>query len=92
MADEKVQEAIYVHVDDWDGLYIDGKLVGEGGSMNLPYLLKGTLRFIHRTHEADANYVDNVGGFPDTFDELLDHQYMWEEDHRDDEDEDEDDN
>ena len=85
MADgPKIVEAIYVHVDDWDGLYLDGKLAGEGDSMNLPYLLMGTLKFHHRSHEADANYIDNVGGFPATFDELLDHEYMWEEDHKDD--------
>jgi hypothetical protein len=76
-----MQEAIYVQVDDWDGLYIDGNLVGEGDSMNLIHLLEGkTLSFAIRSHEADANYIANVGGFPETYDELLDHQYMWEED------------
>jgi len=80
-----IKEAVYVKVDDWDGLYIDGKLVGEGDSLNLPYELDGlTIHWTIRSHEADSNYVDNTGGFPETWDELLDHQYMWEEDHRDD--------
>lgn len=86
----KIAEAVYVLVDDWNGLYIDGKLVGEGDSMNLPYLLDGkTVQFDIRDSEADSNYIDNGGGFPETWDELIDHQYMWDEDHRDyDEDED----
>lgn len=81
----KVLDAVYVVVDDWDGLYIDGKLWGEGDSMSLRNELEGlTVHFTVRRHEADDSYVTNVGGFPDTYDELIDHQYMWEEDHRDD--------
>ncbi len=90
MKEEKVLDAVYVHVDDWDGLYIDGKLVGEGDSMNLPYLLNGTLRFSHRENDADKNWIDNVGGFPETLDELIDNEYMWDEDNREDEDDDDD--
>lgn len=79
----KVLDAVFVVVTEWDGLYIDGKLVGEGDSMSLRDELEGlTVHFTVRRHEADDNYVTNVGAFPDTYDELLDHQYMWEEDNR----------
>lgn len=77
-----MQEAIYVQVTDWNGLYIGDYLVAEGESFNLPDELENlTVKFTIRPyHEADDNYVLNVGGFPETYDELLDHQYMWEQD------------
>lgn len=80
---QKVVEAVLVVVTEWDGLYIDGKLVGEGDSMSLRNELEGrTVHFTIRRHEADDNYVTNAGAFPDSWEELLDHQYMWEEDNR----------
>lgn len=82
---QTVVDAVFVVVEEWDGLYIDGKLVGEGDSMSLRDELEGlTVHFTVRREEADDSYVTNVGGFPETYDELIDHQYMWEEDHRDD--------
>lgn len=84
LARKPPSEAIYVQVTDWNGLYIDGQLVAEGESFNLPDELDNlTVKFSVRPYnEADENYVLNVGGFPETWDELLDHQYMWEEDNR----------
>lgn len=88
--ESSASEAIYVQVTDWYGLYIDGHLVAEGDSINLPYELENrTVKFTIRPYnEADENYVLNVGGFPETWDELLDHQYMWEEDWKEEDEED----
>lgn len=70
---QKVVEAVLVRVTDWDGLYIGGELVGEGDSMDLPWELDGkTVSFRYRegTEEEDQ-YVTDHGGFPDTFEELV---------------------
>lgn len=83
---EKRSEAVFVRVEDWEGLYIDDRLWSEGNSINLAQELDGrTVSFVYRGYNpADEEYTTNVGNLPDTFDELLDNQYMWEEDHRDD--------
>lgn len=81
-----VSEAVLVRVDDWEGLYIDDELVSENHTLDLFYELDGkTLHITVRNEkEADESYVMNSGGFPSSYHELIDHQYMWEEDHRDD--------
>lgn len=67
------QEAIFVKVDDWDGLYIDGKLAAEGDSMYLPDELDGlTVHFSIRSgRKSDELYVQDNGGFPDDFSTLF---------------------
>lgn len=79
-----IQEAVLVRVTDYEGLYLDGRLVEANSSIDLPWALEGlTVNFkLRQGTEADENYVMNVGGFPDTWDELLDNQYMWDEDNR----------
>lgn len=86
MENEKVIDAVYVRVDDWEGLYLDGKLYSENNSINLGDELDGkTVSFYYRGYNpADEEYTTNAGNLPETYDELLDNQYMWEEDHRDD--------
>lgn len=81
-----VSEAVLVRVEDWEGLYINDELVAENHTLDLFYELDGkTLSFHVRNERAsDEEYVMNAGGFPSTYDELIDYQYMWEEDHRDD--------
>lgn len=83
--------AIYVVVDDWVGLYIDDELVAEGESINLPHLL-GKKRYefsVRNGHDADLNYVQNVGGLPENLDGLWDNEHMWNVDHEDEEDDEE---
>lgn len=84
MTETKVIDAVYVQLEDWAGLYLDDKIVVEGNSINLAEWLKdNTVRFFARMYEdADQNYVDNGGTLPPTYDDLLENQYMWEEDNR----------
>ena len=86
MTTEKISEAVFVRVEDWEGLYIDDRLYTEGNSINLASELDGkTVSFVYRGYnEADESFTTNVGNLPDTFYELQDHEDMWEEDHRDD--------
>lgn len=81
---QKIVEAVLVRVTDYEGLYIDDTLVDANSSIDLPWSLDGkTVKFTLREGtEADENYVLNCGGFPETWDELIDHQYMWDEDNR----------
>lgn len=67
------QEAIYVLADDWNGLYIGGRLVGEGDSMNLPWELDGkTVSFrVRDASDAVEGYIMDNGGFPEYYEELV---------------------
>lgn len=78
------KEAHYVLTENWVGLYIDRELVAEGESVNLPHLLDGlTVEFRVRSEfDPDQNWLDNVGAFPESFEELLDNEIMWKEDNR----------
>jgi hypothetical protein len=81
---QKISEAVLVRVVDYEALYIDGRLMSAASSIDLPWELDGkTVTFTYRQGtEADENFVMNTGGFPDTWDELIDNQYMWDEDNR----------
>lgn len=82
MENDKVSEAVYVKVEDWEGLYIDDKLVVEGNSIDLAHHLTGrAVYFNYRPfNEADENYTQNVGDLPEYFWELQDNEAMWDED------------
>lgn len=73
MADEKVQEAVFVRVEEWEGLYIDGELVDENHTIDVQDNLNGkTVSFKSLPYsETLDEYVMEEGGFPQTYTELL---------------------
>jgi len=54
---------------DWIGLYKDGKLIAEGHSFQESQLLN----LVGVTHDLiwDVEVPENMGGFPDTLDEVI---------------------
>lgn len=90
MKDEKVLDVVLVRTEEQDVLYVDGDKVSSDGAYDLPDYINGRivkLRWRYRL-ECDQNWEDNGGELPETFDELLENEYMWDEDHRNDEDDD----
>lgn len=65
-----VSEVLYVDVEEWCGLYVDGTLVGEGDGMYLVDELDGlTMTFKRRSDvPSDDACVMEFGGFP---------KYLW---------------
>jgi len=67
------QDAVFVRVTDWEGLYIDGRLVEQNSTMDLAWELDGksvNFRFREGTEEEDR-YIMETGGFPTTLEELV---------------------
>lgn len=73
MENEKVSEAVFVRVEDWEGLYIDGGLVDQNHTIDLQDSLNGkTVSFKSLPYsETLDEYVMEEGGFPQSYDELL---------------------
>lgn len=69
-----VSDAIFVRVEDWEGLYIDGQLFDQNSMIDLPWALDGkTVSFkFRRGTDAEDQYIMDEGGFPSTYQELLD--------------------
>ena len=82
MSDDKPKRAIVLSSDDWEGLFIDGKLVSEGHHLGegrpgnfwldigRKYDIDGSdLKEMEVTPEDDDELMD-AGSFPRTLDEL----------------------
>lgn len=66
-------EVDYVIGDDWQGLFFDGHLVDEGHSISIPnifLMLEGSVLKSYRVHEADLDWLDEMGSFPVKFEEV----------------------
>lgn len=48
-------ELTLAHTEDWEGLYANGKLLLQGDSIDIEYLLPITMR------EIDSDWLDDVG-------------------------------
>jgi len=73
---ELINDVIYIDVEEWCALYINGKLVGEGDGMYLVDELDGltNMSFNRRAFiPSDEDYVMEFGKFPDNLQELLDY-------------------
>lgn len=71
---EIVKKVVYVEVSgemEWVGLYVDGFLVAQGSSINLPTYLTGLIIFTHRhSNPRDEMVVREFLGFPEMLSEL----------------------
>jgi hypothetical protein len=86
-----MSKAVLVQADDWEGLFIDGKLVREGhtlnqGSSRIKYFIKLAEKYDfdikeleegYVTEDFDENYLEECGHFPKSLSEV---EYEVEED------------
>lgn len=63
-------DAVIVLGDDWEGLYLDGKLVEEGHSLDARMTLEA-VGYDVKTMEADAEWLTDRGRLPDKLDEVV---------------------
>lgn len=63
------REIVIVDADDWAGLYIDGKLVYEGHSIDYRQVFKH-LNIDYSRKEADFEWMDEVGRLPENLSEV----------------------
>jgi hypothetical protein len=58
-----------VYGDDWIGLYLDGKLVEEGHSLE-PFHVLDALGIKHTYHAADIDWLHEEGCLPERLDDV----------------------
>lgn len=59
-----MKTATYIVGDDWEGIYIDGKLIEEGHNISPKNLLK-KLGYVVETFEPDYDWLDGEGYLPE---------------------------
>ncbi len=64
-----MKNLLLLQSDDWDGLFIDGKLVTEGHSISL-YKFCKILGIKVDFKEVDDEYMYEMGSFPENLDEI----------------------
>lgn len=64
------KDIVYVMGDDWEGVYIDGKLVNENHSVNWPYVLKQLGHYVS-VKEVDYEWLGERGNFPEDISEVV---------------------
>lgn len=84
MKDEKVHDVVLVRTEDQDILYMDGEQVSHDGAYDLPDYINGKLVRLQWRYrlDCDQNWEDNVGELPESYDDLLENEYQWDEDNR----------
>lgn len=60
----KKKKIVIVSGDDWEGLYIDGKIVDQGHRLRLEEVLR-LLGFDVDCKEADNEWLEQYGNLPD---------------------------
>lgn len=64
-----------VYGDEWEGAYINGRLVMEGHSLNWPYFLKrhvvGARLTSVESRAADTDWLDDVGNLPEQLEDVV---------------------
>ncbi len=58
---KKINEVVIVDADDWQGLYVNGKLQYENHEIRPDEILK-ILGINYRIIECDSNWIENQGG------------------------------
>ena len=67
MKDQKL--TIVTNYDDWEGLYIDGKLVDEDHQLQLKNILK-ILGHDVEVKKCNSNWICDQGSLPDNLDDV----------------------
>jgi len=62
---------VHVQVDDWEALYVDGKLVDEGSSINWKHFITHNLKLDIDDLDADLDWLDDIGNLPDNLEDVL---------------------
>ncbi|WP_407529246.1 hypothetical protein [Methylobacterium oryzisoli] len=62
--------AVMVRGNDWEGLYLNGRLVAQGHRVDVENVLRACGVAVHPTVEPDQDWLENEGMLPDTLSEV----------------------
>lgn len=67
----KLLNVDFVKGDDWEAVYVLGKLWEEGHHIDWPYILKNHVVHISRIYYADLTWLNDRGSFPSSLSEVV---------------------